>query len=278
MKVSMAVDRAEVALSLAADVRGHADPELPQLATAGAKYDPLSTSATPALATLGESAAQARIPLTTLAAVVIAIGCLSLARTLRDDAASQVASSLRVASSDRWQREAGAFGAAAAGDGDGGERRNVVGSGVVVAGAGDAASAMRAALQSLVPTASVTASATATPSLTATSSLTASKTASLTPLPLGMSRLPTPSDDPADHVIVVATSPRDVQPLGWLQQFLSDKCVLLYSHDDAGPDSPWRPLLSPGNVGFEATAYLQFIVDFYDDLPGVTAFIHGQCV
>ena len=38
--------------------------------------------------------------------------------------------------------------------------------------------------------------------------------------------------------------------------------------------SPEKPLFSP-NFGFEGGVYLQFIVDFYDNLPDRTAFVQG---
>jgi hypothetical protein len=62
------------------------------------------------------------------------------------------------------------------------------------------------------------------------------------------------------------------EDLNWL------KCefpIVLIDKEDADPTC-FEPAYTIPNKGHEASAYLKFIIEFYDDLPDHVAFIHGH--
>lgn len=60
----------------------------------------------------------------------------------------------------------------------------------------------------------------------------------------------------------------------WMLQQIPDLCILPYAHADNGTrEHAWEAV---PNRGREASVYLQFIVDHYDNLPDRTVFLHGH--
>ncbi|NBS67517.1 DUF3431 domain-containing protein [bacterium] len=63
------------------------------------------------------------------------------------------------------------------------------------------------------------------------------------------------------------------EDLEWLKDF--EGGVFVIDHDGADP-SPFEPFATIPNSGYEASAYLKYIIERYDSLPDYVAFIHGH--
>lgn len=73
------------------------------------------------------------------------------------------------------------------------------------------------------------------------------------------------------RAIVVASLADDTV---WLLQNVADACIIPYAHvDKPTRANAWE---SVPNRGREASVYLRFIVDHYDNLPDATVFLHGH--
>ena len=75
-----------------------------------------------------------------------------------------------------------------------------------------------------------------------------------------------------DYVIVSSHFNED---LGWLKRSPYPVVVCSKLHSDAALPIDQK-CSSPINKGKEVTAYLKFIIEYYDDLPKNVAFIHGH--
>ncbi|KAB8275520.1 hypothetical protein BDV30DRAFT_224958 [Aspergillus minisclerotigenes] len=73
-------------------------------------------------------------------------------------------------------------------------------------------------------------------------------------------------------LVLAATQKED---LGWLLNYCRDHGTIPFIYTTDTPPAPY--LLVPATTrGREATAYLSYIVDFYDQLPKYTIFIHSN--
>eukprot|EP00884_Botryococcus_braunii_P008306 jgi/Botrbrau1/17477/Bobra.0054s0064.1 len=75
-----------------------------------------------------------------------------------------------------------------------------------------------------------------------------------------------------NNLIVVARHSEDTS---WLDVYLNEFPHIIYE-EDRFEDSQGAQYLTIANKGNEAMAYLQFIIDFYDQLPQNVLFIHGN--
>jgi hypothetical protein len=66
-----------------------------------------------------------------------------------------------------------------------------------------------------------------------------------------------------------------MQDTSWLDVYLNEYPHIIYE-EDRFEDSQGAQYLTIANKGNEAMAYLQFIIDFYDQLPQNVLFIHGN--
>lgn len=91
---------------------------------------------------------------------------------------------------------------------------------------------------------------------------------------------------PPDHMVIVARLAEDIS---WLPMQLGDIPVVVYQfvpnleqhrqYCPPGQEDDWPqqcPHYAAGHVGREASAYLQFIHDHYDNLPSSMLFLHGH--
>jgi uncharacterized protein YifN (PemK superfamily) len=74
-------------------------------------------------------------------------------------------------------------------------------------------------------------------------------------------------------VFIVARYNEDIS---WLALNFPDIPHLVYQKSEDSTTCNGAPLCSYPNVGAEAPAYLQYILDFYETLPNVTVFLHGH--
>ncbi|KAJ5469293.1 hypothetical protein N7539_008911 [Penicillium diatomitis] len=77
----------------------------------------------------------------------------------------------------------------------------------------------------------------------------------------------TPIDIPNEGIIVIGK--RREEDTAWVSAELADWRNFIYTVDDSS-----AKVHTPKNKGREALPYLQYIVDHYDDLPAVIAFLH----
>ncbi|KAK2737801.1 hypothetical protein FQN55_000912 [Onygenales sp. PD_40] len=61
------------------------------------------------------------------------------------------------------------------------------------------------------------------------------------------------------------------ESVGWVYKMLPDWIPFIYTVDN----EPGFGLHVPANIGREAMVYLTFIIDHYDSLPDITAFLHS---
>ncbi|KAJ6025015.1 hypothetical protein N7540_005812 [Penicillium herquei] len=61
------------------------------------------------------------------------------------------------------------------------------------------------------------------------------------------------------------------EDVSWIEQELPDWQTAIYVADD-----PSAPLHPPKNKGHEVMVYLSFVIDFYEDLPDVSVFMHSH--
>jgi hypothetical protein len=62
----------------------------------------------------------------------------------------------------------------------------------------------------------------------------------------------------------------------WLLREAPDLCLLPYAHVDGAANASEHAWADTPNRGREASVYLRFIVDHYDNLPDATLFLHGH--
>ncbi|KAL1637248.1 hypothetical protein SLS58_009435 [Diplodia intermedia] len=86
--------------------------------------------------------------------------------------------------------------------------------------------------------------------------------------------MPQPIDYKYSRALVIArTSKEDIS---WIDGVFGDDQLLqkaIYT-----VDNPVEPYVLPANKGHEVMAYLTFIVDFYDNLPDISIFMHSHLV
>lgn len=66
-----------------------------------------------------------------------------------------------------------------------------------------------------------------------------------------------------------------MQDTSWLDTYLSDIPHVVYQIDEPNKTHGAQHA-TIANKGNEAMAYLQFIIDYYHQLPNATAFVHGH--
>ncbi|OJD35983.1 histone-lysine n-methyltransferase 2b [Diplodia corticola] len=85
---------------------------------------------------------------------------------------------------------------------------------------------------------------------------------------------PQPIDYKHSRALVIArTSKEDIS---WIDGVFGDDSLLqkaIYT-----VDKPVQPYVLPANKGHEVMAYLTFIIDFYDELPDISIFMHAHLV
>ncbi|KAL2126036.1 hypothetical protein VTI74DRAFT_1895 [Chaetomium olivicolor] len=78
-----------------------------------------------------------------------------------------------------------------------------------------------------------------------------------------------PSGSNYSHILVLAKTEHD--DIQWIHDELPDMPLAVYE-----VDKPNAPLTVPKNKGKEATVYLTYIIDHYDDLPDIVLFFHAH--
>ena len=92
------------------------------------------------------------------------------------------------------------------------------------------------------------------------------------PKPEPLTKLP-PSGIADDKIIVMAKTSRE--DTSWVEADLWDWQSAIYTVDGNASDlSLTETLTTPANKGHEAMAYLTYVIDYYDTLPGIITFLH----
>lgn len=73
------------------------------------------------------------------------------------------------------------------------------------------------------------------------------------------------------YTMMVVVPKKKAESTQWLDDDLPNIPKAVYVVDD--PNAPLRP---PKNKGHEAIVYLSYIIDFYEDLPDISLFIHSH--
>ncbi|KAB2572816.1 hypothetical protein DBV05_g8515 [Lasiodiplodia theobromae] len=83
---------------------------------------------------------------------------------------------------------------------------------------------------------------------------------------------PEPQDYQYSRALVIARTTKE--DISWIDEAFGDDPLLekaIYT-----VDNPVEPYILPANKGHEVMAYLTFIIDFYDDLPDISIFMHAH--
>lgn len=75
---------------------------------------------------------------------------------------------------------------------------------------------------------------------------------------------------PGTNLTATIVFPHDTTHIDWVDEHLSDLPVVVYSYNDQEAEH-----YAPGHCN-EADTYLQYIIDYYHDLPDINIFLHSH--
>ncbi|KAH9906270.1 hypothetical protein F4778DRAFT_639622 [Xylariomycetidae sp. FL2044] len=79
--------------------------------------------------------------------------------------------------------------------------------------------------------------------------------------------------EPGNVTLAIVAPKVKGEDVQWMHDLRPDWIPYIYTASE--PPEPDYHLATPGYQGREAVVYLDFIIRYYDNLPGITAFVHG---